>query len=84
MTLMTARDFDKELLELYGFHAHGLITKREFLDRTARFAVGGLTVMTIPGMMSPDYEEPDHRVLQGKAGLTLTPWSGAKVKRHFA
>ncbi len=55
MTRMTAKDFDKELLELYDFYAHGLITKREFLDRAARFAVGGMTAMTILGMMSPDY-----------------------------
>ena len=55
MTRMTAKDFDKDLLELYDFYAHGLITKREFLDGAARFAVGGLTAMTILGMMSPDY-----------------------------
>ena len=55
MRRMTAKDFDKELLELYDFYAHGLITKREFLDRASRFAVGGLTAMTILGMMSPDY-----------------------------
>ena len=55
MTRMTAKDFDKDLLELYDFYAHGLITKREFLDRASRFAVGGLTAMTILGMMSPDY-----------------------------
>ena len=55
MTRMTAKDFDPKLLELYDFYAHGIITKREFLDRAARFAVGGLTAMTILGMMGPDY-----------------------------
>jgi carboxymethylenebutenolidase len=55
MTRMTAKDFDPKLLELYDFYAHGLITKRDFLDGAARFAVGGLTAMTILGMMSPDY-----------------------------
>ena len=55
MTRLTAKDFDKELLELYDFYAHGLITKREFLDRATKFAVGGLTAVTILGMMSPDY-----------------------------
>jgi carboxymethylenebutenolidase len=52
---MTARDFDKELLELYDFYAHGMISKREFLDRAAKFAVGGLTATAILSMMSPDY-----------------------------
>ncbi len=55
MTRMTAKDFHPDLLELYDFYAHGIITKREFLDRASRFAVGGLTAMTILGMMSPDY-----------------------------
>ena len=55
MTRMTAKDFAPELLELYDFYAHGLITKREFLDRASRFAVGGLTAVTLLGMMSPDY-----------------------------
>jgi carboxymethylenebutenolidase len=55
MTRMTAKDFAPELLELYDFYAHGQITKREFLDRAGKFAVGGLTAITILGMMSPNY-----------------------------
>ncbi len=55
MTRMTAKDFAPELLELYDFYAHGRITKREFLDRAAKFAAGGVTAMAILSMMSPDY-----------------------------
>jgi carboxymethylenebutenolidase len=55
MTRMTAKDFSPELLELYDFYAHGRITKREFLDRAGRYAVGGLTAVAILGMMSPNY-----------------------------
>jgi carboxymethylenebutenolidase len=55
MTRMTAKDFHPELLELYDFYAHGIITKREFLDRAGKFAVGGLTAVAILGMMSPKY-----------------------------
>ncbi|WP_407703137.1 dienelactone hydrolase family protein [Thalassococcus profundi] len=54
-TRLTAKDFAPELLELYDYYAHGMITKREFLDRAGKFAVGGLTAATILGMMSPDY-----------------------------
>ena len=52
---MTAKDFDQELLELYDYYAHGQITKREFLDRAAKFAVGGLTAAALLNMMSPNY-----------------------------
>ena len=55
MTRMTAKDFHPELLELYDFYAHGIITKREFLDRAGKFAVGGLTAIAILGLMSPKY-----------------------------
>ncbi|MCR8725437.1 YghX family hydrolase [Frigidibacter sp. ROC022] len=55
MTRMTAKDFDQELLELYDYYAHGRITKREFLDRAGKFAVGGLTAAAILSMMSPNY-----------------------------
>lgn len=55
MTRMTAKDFSPELLELYDFYAHGRISKREFLDRAGKFAVGGVTAMAILGMMGPNY-----------------------------
>ncbi|MGP6087492.1 YghX family hydrolase [Antarctobacter jejuensis] len=52
---MTAADFDQELLDLYDFYAHGKITKREFLDRAGKFAVGGVTALTLLNMLSPNY-----------------------------
>lgn len=55
MTRMTAKDFDQELLDLYDFYAHGQITKREFLDKAAKFAVGGLTAAALLGVLSPNY-----------------------------
>ena len=55
MTRMTAKDFHPDLIELYDFYAHGRITKREFLDRAGKYAVGGLTAAAILGMMGPDY-----------------------------
>lgn len=55
MTRMTAKDFDQELLDLYDFYAHGKISKREFLDKAGKFAVGGLTAAALLSMLSPDY-----------------------------
>lgn len=52
---LTAADFPPELLELYDFYAHGRITKREFLDRAAKFAVGGMTAAALLATLSPDY-----------------------------
>ena len=55
MTRLTAKDFDQELLELYDFYAHGFISKREFLDKAGKFAVGGVTAMALFNMMKPNY-----------------------------
>ncbi|MVA37108.1 YghX family hydrolase [Agrobacterium vitis] len=55
MTRLTAKDFPQELLELYDFYAHGKITKREFLARAAKFAVGGVTAAALVATLSPDY-----------------------------
>lgn len=41
MTRLTAKDFEPELLALYDGYVHGRLSRRDFLDRAARFAVGG-------------------------------------------
>lgn len=55
MQRMTAKDFDPELLELYDYYAHGMMSKREFLDRAGKFAVGGVTAVALLKMLSPQY-----------------------------
>lgn len=55
MTRRTAKDFDQELLDLYDYYVHGQIDRRAFLDRAAKFAVGGLTAAALLEMLSPQY-----------------------------
>lgn len=55
MARMTAKDFSPELLELYDYYAHGKITKREFVSMAAKFAIGGMTGMTLLSLLSPNY-----------------------------
>jgi len=50
-----AGDFDQELLDLYDHYAHGLIERRQFLERAGKFAVGGLTAATLLETLSPNY-----------------------------
>ncbi|SHI84436.1 carboxymethylenebutenolidase [Palleronia salina] len=52
---LTAADFDQDLLDLYDYYAHGKISKREFLDRAGKWAVGGLTAAAILNTLSPNY-----------------------------
>ena len=50
-----ARDFDPELLGLFHKYVHGALSRREFFDRAAKFAVGGLTVNALWDMLRPNY-----------------------------
>lgn len=50
-----ASDFDQELLDLYDKYAHGLLSRRGFLDKAARFAVAGATAEGVLQSLSPNY-----------------------------
>jgi carboxymethylenebutenolidase len=50
-----ASDFDQELLDLYDSYAHGLIERREFLSKAAKFAVGGIAAAALLESLSPNY-----------------------------
>ena len=45
MERKTASDFDPQLLSLFHNYIHGGMSRREFLDGAAKFAVGGMTAM---------------------------------------
>jgi carboxymethylenebutenolidase len=55
MNRLTAKDFAPELLELYDYYVYGQINRREFLDRAALFALGGLTASALLAALSPNY-----------------------------
>jgi carboxymethylenebutenolidase len=55
VTRRNAHEFDQELLEAYDYYVHGVIDRRTFLDRAAKFAVGGLTAVALLEMLSPSY-----------------------------
>jgi len=55
MSRLTARDFAPGLLELYDGYVHGRISRREFLERAAAFAVGGASAAGLLAALSPDY-----------------------------
>ncbi len=50
-----ASDFPQELLNLFDGYVHGGISRRQFLDRAQRFAVGGVTAAALFQMLKPNY-----------------------------
>ena len=57
MPQKTAHDFDQELLILFDAYVHGGIDRRTFLDRAAKFAVGGVTAAMLLEQLSPRFAE---------------------------
>ena len=67
---MKAEDFPEEVLTLFDQYVHGMIDRRDFLDRSAQFAVGGMTAAGFLQALSPEYAwaaqvpEDDDRIRQ--------------------
>lgn len=57
MQRKTAHDFDQELLALFDAYVHGAIDRRGFLDKAAKFAVGGVTAVMLLDQLSPKFLE---------------------------
>lgn len=57
MPTTTAHDYDQDLLTLFDAYVHGHLDRRGFLDRAAKFAVGGVTASMLLDQLSPNFAE---------------------------
>lgn len=86
---LTAADFDQELLILFDAYVHGDIDRRGFLDKAAKFAVGGVTAAGLLAALSPDFAiaqvvpQGDPRITTERIDVDSPSGSG-KVKAYLA
>ncbi len=57
MDRKTSADFDQELLILFDAYVHGAVDRRGFLDKAAKYAVGGVTATMLLEALSPKFAE---------------------------
>lgn len=50
-----ASDFPPEVMKLFDGYVHGDLSRREFLDRAARYAVGGITAAAMLESLKPNF-----------------------------
>jgi len=50
-----ASDFPPEVLKLFDGYVHGWMSRRDFLDRAGKFAVGGFTAAAMLESLRPNY-----------------------------
>lgn len=84
-----ASDYPQELLDLFHEYQHGDIDRRTFLDRAARFATGGLTVMGIFESLRPNYAwaqqvPPDDKRIKVGYETVQSPAGNGTIKGYFA
>ncbi len=50
-----AGDFPQEVLDLFDGYVHGAMSRRDFLDRAAKYAVGGFTAAAMLESLRPNF-----------------------------
>jgi carboxymethylenebutenolidase len=89
MERKTAHDFDQEVLALFDAYVHGALDRRGFLDKAARYAVGGVTAATLLDQLSPKFAEaqvvkPDDARLQAQYVEYDSPKGSGKMRGYLA
>jgi carboxymethylenebutenolidase len=84
-----ATDFPQELLDQFDLYVHGDISRREFLDRANKYAIGGLTAMAIWESLRPNYAfaqqvpKDDDRIKTGYETVP-SPQGNGSIKGYYA
>ena len=89
MERKVADDFPQELLDLFHEYQHGDITRRSFLDRASKFAVGGLTVTGIWESLRPNYAwaqqvAADDKRIKVSNETVQSPQGNGSIKGYLA
>ncbi len=84
-----ASDYPQELLDLFHEYQHGDISRRSFLDRAGKFAVGGLTVAAIFDSLKPNYAwaqqvPPDDKRIKTSYEVVQSPAGNGSIKGYLA
>ena len=84
-----ASDFPPEVIKLFDGYIHGTITRRDFLDRAARHAVGGFTAAAMLESLTPNYAWAEQvpgndRRLETKYLTYPSPHGSGTMRGYFA
>jgi carboxymethylenebutenolidase len=87
MPQKTAHDYDQELLVLFDAYVHGAVDRRTFLDKAAKFAVGGVTAAMLLSELSPNFAAqvvpPDDARVKGRSLTFKSPKGNGKSRGYF-
>ena len=83
-----ASDFPQELLDLFDGYVHGGISRRDFLDRAQKFAVGGVTAAALFQMLKPNYAwaiqvPADDKRIKAEYDTVPSPQGNGSIKGYL-
>jgi carboxymethylenebutenolidase len=85
----TAKDFDQDLLILFDAYVHGALDRRGFLDKAAKYAVGGMTAAMLLDALNPQFAAaqqvvPDDKRLKTEQLEFESPQGYGKMRGYYA
>ena len=83
-----ASDFPQELLDLFDGYVHGGISRRQFLDRAQRFAIGSVTALALFQMLKPNYAwaiqiQPDDKRIKAESATVPSSQGNGSIKGYL-
>jgi len=87
-TRLVASDFDPELLGLFDLYVHGLVDRRGFLERAAKFTGAGMTAAGLLEALNPKFAQaqqvpPSDERLHGEFVELPSPNGNGKVRGYL-
>src|SRR5215212_5969578 len=84
-----ASDFPQELIDLLNRYMHGTVSRREFLARAQKFAVGGITAVALFDMLRPNHAwavqvPPEDRRIKTERDTVPSPQGNGSIKGYLA
>jgi carboxymethylenebutenolidase len=88
MERMKASDFPQEVLNLFDQYVHGGISRRAFIDKAQKFAVGGMTAAAMLEALRPNYAwavqvPPDDKRIKAEYVTIPSPQGNGSIKAYF-
>jgi carboxymethylenebutenolidase len=84
-----AGDFPQEVLDLFDGYVHGAMSRRDFLDRAAKYAIGGFTAAAMLETLSPNFAwaqqvAKDDKRIRAEYLTYPSPQGSGTMKGYFA
>lgn len=87
--MSNASDYDPRILMLFDGYVHGKLTRRQFIERAAKFTAAGVSAGAILASLSPDYAlaqqvRPDDKSISTSYKKYASPEGAGVMSGYFA